>query len=523
MYSGDSMDLEDMNDSLRKIVKGAGIVFAGTTIGLGLGFLSRMIIAMFLGPNDYGLISLAVAGFSIATTLCLLGLDQGIIRYVSYYKEKRDRKRIKGVIFSVMKISIPISLVISTIFFVGAEWLSINLFHEPRLIPVLRIFSIAVPFWVLTQIFLSITIGFQSMQYQVYVEHLFQNILRIIAIIVLLSLGFGVLGIAFAWVLSIIAMPFLAVYFLERKVFPIFSDREKYIPMEKELLSFSLPLIFAGMLALVTGWTDTLMLGYFTTTYYVGIYSAALPTAKLMLVVVRSFTVIFMPVITELHSKNKNEELKKIYSVVTKWILSIVLPLFLLMFLFSDSILRILFGEEYVAGAMALSILAFGFLISSALGPTGPVIRAWGETKQIFWIASLAACTNFILNLYLIPLYGITGAAIATASSLIAGSTLRLLFVYHIGKMQPFRKGFLKPIFTSIVAVLIMYGIVKYLFEPVTLYILIPMFFVFLMIYFFSLLLFKGFGQEDLMIMKAIETKVGIKFELMKKIIRRFL
>jgi len=75
----------DLNESLRKIAKGAGIGFTGTFLGLFLGYLSRMVIGRWLGTSDYGLISLGFAGMSIALTLSLVGLPSGITRYVSFY------------------------------------------------------------------------------------------------------------------------------------------------------------------------------------------------------------------------------------------------------------------------------------------------------------------------------------------------------------------------------------------------------------------------------------------------------
>jgi len=518
-----SSEVSHLDVSLRKIAKGAGIGFTGTFIGMALGYFSRMIIARFLGPGDYGLISLGLAGMTIAATLSMVGLPTGIVRYVSFYKGKGNEGKIKGTILGALKISFPLSIIFALLFFFGAGWISFHVFHEPNLTPVLRIFAIGIPFWVLASNFIATTVGFQDLRYRVYVNDLFQNILKLVAIVILLALGFGVLGAAIGWVLAIIAMSFLAAYFLERRVFSIFNTKIKSIPMERELFSFSWPLMFVGVLALITGLTDTLMLGYFESTYDVGIYNAALPTASLMGIAAGSFAIIFMPVISELYSKDKIEELRKTYSTVTKWIVSLVFPGFLLMFLFSRPILRILWGSEYVIGAIALSILAFGYLISACAGLSGGVISAFGRTKQILGIGSVGASANFALNLYLIPLYGINGAAVATASSIIVTSILSLGVVYHISKLQPFRLSYLKPVLTSTMAALLVYAITETLFEPVSSYVLIPMFFVFLIVYFFLLLLFKGFEKEDLMIMKAIEERSGIKSELPRKIIKRFL
>ncbi len=72
--------------SLRKIAKGAGIGFTGTFLGMALGYLSRMIIARFLGSSDYGLISLGFAVLDITAALSLVGFNTGIQRFVPFYK-----------------------------------------------------------------------------------------------------------------------------------------------------------------------------------------------------------------------------------------------------------------------------------------------------------------------------------------------------------------------------------------------------------------------------------------------------
>ena len=511
-----------LNESLRKIAKGAGIGFTGTFIGLALGYLSRMIIARFLGASDYGLICLGFAGMSIAATLSSIGLDVGIHRFVPFYKGKGDERRIKGTIISALKISFPLSLLFTFLFLFYAEWVSVNVFHSPELTPVLRIFSIAIPFFVLATNFMAATVGFQDLRYRVYVNDLFQNIFRLTAIVILLALGFGVLGAAWGWVLAIILMPFLAFYFLEKRVFPIFNTKVKAISVDKELFFFSFPLIFAGLAWLIMGWTDTLMLGYFCTSAEVGIYNAVLPTARLLLVGTGAFAVIFMPVVSELYARGRIEDLRDVYSSVTKWILSIILPLFLLMSLFSASIMRIMFGSEYVVGATALHILAFSYFISSLFGLAAPLLQTYGRTKIIMGCSFIVTGANFILNFLLIPNHGVNGAAIATGFSVFLMTVLYLFFVYRIARIQLFRLGYVKPLFASLIAVSVVYTITKYVVGE-SLFSLAGMFIVFLLLYFFLLLLFKSFEEEDLMVMRAIDQRLGTKSDWVREIIKKFL
>lgn len=510
-----------LNESLRKIAKGAGFVLIGTLIGRAFGYGSRLIIAR-LGASDYGLVALGFAVMSIAAILSMVGMQSGVIRYVSFYKGKEDKGRIKGTIISALKITLPLSLFFAFILFWYAGWISIHVFHDANLTPILRIFAIGIPFSVLASNLLSATVGFQDMRYNVYAQYIFQEPLKLAAIVVLLLLGLGVLGAAWGWVLAIIVMPFIAFYFVEKKVFPIFKTKVKAISVDKELFSFSFPMLFAGIAGLIMGYTDTLMLGYFSSSADVGIYNAALPTAQLVRAIPGALGVIFFPVISELYARDKIDDLRRTYSAVTKWMLSLIFPAFLLVVLFPEQIIKILFGAEYVAGATALSILMFGFMVYGALGPTSAILQTYGRTKIIMMTNYIGAITNLGLNLLLIPIYGVNGAAIATGFSLALLYILNFLFAYRVAKIQPFRLSYLKIILASLTAVFVVYLLTRYVIGVSPL-VLIAMLFVFLALYFFLLLLMKSFEEEDLMIMRAIDQRLGTKSDWIRKVIKKFL
>lgn len=253
-----------------------------------------------------------------------------------------------------------------------------------------------------------------------------------------------------------------------------------------------------------------------------GIYNAALPTAQVINAIPVAFAGIFLPVISELYAKNRIEDLRETYNTVTKWMLSLVFPAVLLGVLFSDQIIKILFGAEYVAGAIALSILVFGFMINAAVGPAGAILQTYEKTKTVMIIGYISAVMNFVLNFLLIPIYGVNGAAIATVFSFCLLYILTFWVAYRVSKIQPFRLGYLKIIFASLIAVFLVYLLTKYVIG-VSLFTLIAMLFVFLLFYFFLLLLMKGFEEEDLMIMRMIDERLGMKSDWARRIIKRFL
>jgi O-antigen/teichoic acid export membrane protein len=511
-----------LNESLKKIAVGTGFGFIGIVIGRIFGFCTRIFLARFLSEDSYGLLNLGLAGYSISTVFASLGTGRGIIRYVSYFKGRDEKSKIKGIIISAVKINLSVALLISVIVYLGSDWLSIHAFHNPALSPILKIFSISIPFTILAGIFISTTIGFQDSRYSIYVHDISENAIRLVTVAILLSLGFGVLGAVWGWVVAVMFTPFLAFFFLEKRVFPLLRLKLKAESMEKELLSFSLPLLFVGFSGLILEWTDTLMLGYFTTSWDVGIYNAALPTARILQTIPSVFAVIFMPVISELYRIGKFEEIKRIYTAVTKWILTLTMPIFLLFILFPLPVMRIIFGMGYVEGSSALVILSFGYVSSSLFGLTSPMLEAYGLTKMIMYSIFFGAIINIILNWYLIPMQGINGAAIATSSSFAIISILQFFFVYKAAGTQPLCLNHLKIVFLAILAIFVVYLIANYILIP-SFFILIVMFFIYLSFYLLLLLLFKGFEEEDLIIMRMIDQKLGTKTDLPRMIIKKFL
>jgi O-antigen/teichoic acid export membrane protein len=516
------MGNDHLNESLRTIAKGSGIGFAGAVFGTGVGYLSRMVIARYLGPEDYGLISLGFAAMMIASTISVMGFNSGMQRYIAYYRGKGDEGRIKGTIVSALKVTFPMSLLLMGFVLFNADWISTSIFHEPNLTSVLLVFAIGIPFWTLSTVFVSVAIAFKQIKYHVYTFYIFKDSFKLIAIVSFLLLGYGVIGAAVGWILAVVGMSILSFYFVEKKVFPVFSGTVRSNPMDKELFLFSYPLIFVGISSLVTGWTDTFMLGYFCTSSEVGIYNAALPTSKLLGVVLSPIGMIFGPVIVGLYAKDRINDLRRTYSSVTKWIFSLVFPGFLLMALFSKRILMILFGDAYVSGSTAMSILAFGVLITAMVGPAASVIGAYGRTKIIMWCSFFGASVNVLLNFFLIPIYGINGAAVATGFSLALTSIFHLIFAYRIGGVQPFRWSYAKPLFASVVSVAMVYGVTQYVIG-VSVVSLIVMLFVFGLLYFFLLLLIKGFDEEDIVVMRAIDQRLGTRSNWVRGFIQRFL
>ena len=507
--------------ALKTVARGAGIAFVGLVLGKLFAYLTRVFIARNMGPEAYGLISIGIAIISIVTIFSLIGLEQGLIRFIAFYRGKKDLRRVKGSIISSFKIALPISIFFSIILFTLSEQIAL-FFSKPDLIPIIQIFSLVLPFSVIMTLSHSSLIGFKMIKQKVYTVEIGKNLSTLLVVLTLFYLGFNLLGAVLAFGFGFVLSSLTGLYYLKNKILSRFK-KIKPIFVGKEIISFSYPLLIAAVLLLIMSWTDVLFLGYFDTSANVGIYSAALNTCILLTFVLESFGFIFMPLISELHSQSKKEEIRKIYKSSTRWMFSIVFPIFLLFIFFPDKILNILFGENFISGSQSLMVLAFGSLIVVSVGVTGRTITAIGKTKINFYLTSMGATLNIILNLILIPIYGIVGAAVATTSSLVLWNLLSLIYLHRKMKIQPYDKNYLKPFFSSLISMGIIYFVLKNLPKPISLSILMISFIVFMFSYSFVLLIIKGFSKEDVIILKAIERKTGLKIEWLRNLIKNFI
>jgi len=516
---------EIVDQSLRKIAKGAVLVFTGTGIGMLLGLAGRVIVARHVTEGEYGIYSLALVLVNAFVLISALGLLTGSTRQIAVYRGKQDQANVKGVVLSSLQIALISSLFFSLVLFLTSDLISTRFFHSPELSTPLRVFCIAVPFLVLIGIVSSIFRGFDRAAPSVYFQHISRNGLFLLLLLAVVLLGLPFIGVVYAFVASIV-LTFIAfaVYAIKRPPLALRGEGNTSAnPVTKELLLFSLPLLAVAMLDSTITWTDTLLIGYFMVSADVGLYNTALPVVHLLPMALTAIDFLYVPLMTRLYAKNHKDEIRRTYAVLTKWIFAVTLPIFLIFFLFPEATLNILFGHRYVGAALALQILSLGFFVHAVLGPNGITLIVMGKSRYLMWSMIIAVIANIALNIALIPPLGIVGAAIATASAFAIRNLLLSTRLYSLSKIHPFTKNYLKPAIASVILAIIIYALVKNLVTVIPFWLLPLLFVLFLGAYALSILVTRSFDKEDIMMLLAIEQRLGVNLTAVKKILRRFL
>jgi O-antigen/teichoic acid export membrane protein len=137
------------------------------------------------------------------------------------------------------------------------------------------------------------------------------------------------------------------------------------------------------------------------------------------------------PKISELYSNSEFGKMKQLIAKSTKLIFIVTLPLVIIIILANKLVLSI-FGDEFISGGVALIVVMLSQLFNAISGSSGQVMNMTGNHKMLRNFTIYSAILNIALNLLLIPSYGILGAAIATASSIIVLNLSSAVFVKRI-------------------------------------------------------------------------------------------
>lgn len=450
---------QDTNDtaSSEKIAKGAGVTFLGKVVSTGLKYLTDLTFAWLLGAELFGLYTLGIVIYRLGELFSRLGLETGAVRYVSIHYGAGDNPRLKGTLLQAIGFAVLNGCFVGGLLFLSADSIAQAIFNKPELASALRLFAIALPFGAGTIVGAFASTGFQIVKYRTYVWELLLPFSNLLLAVILCVLGFGLWGAAIAWLIATIISLLASLYFIV-KLFPGILDRTvKPVFEGKQLLSFSIPLAFGSFAWLVLLWTDVLMLGYFRPAAEVGIYRAASQTSLLMNIIAGSLITAFSPMIADLYSRGERKEVEKIFQTSSRWSLALTLPLFLIMVVAGDDILRI-FGAEFAAGWIPLMILCTGHLVRAGAG--GMAIQMLSMTGhqylKLYTDLGLAAL-NIGLNILLIPKWGALGAAIATGISITLVNLLRAALMTRVLKMglQIYNLTYLKVLIAGVSAILV--------------------------------------------------------------------
>jgi O-antigen/teichoic acid export membrane protein len=407
-------------------------------VGIALGYLNMAVLFPLLMPEEqFGLVRVLIAFALILVHIANLGMPMTIVRYFPVLQEKANRHG--GILFFGLMVALAGFLVASVgLYFIRDIVIDAYRTNSPELQGHFRYLYPLVLFLVVFEVFEFYA---RALLRTVFPNLVREILLRIFTLAALLIWHFA--GLSFVQFLAM----FLAGYALQSVVMMAYLNKQGELFLKpdlrifrdirlKEMMVYGMfTMLSSGSILLVIN-IDTIMLGYLAGLDDIAVYTVAFFLGNVIQIPYRALGQIAMPLISQAWSKNDKAAIDKLYKQTSVMQLLIGGWLFVMIWASSGTILGFL-PDSYQAGLYVVFFIGLGRLFDLFSGVNHEIIVTSRYFRFNFYAMSALAVLTVATNYWLIPLYGITGAAVATAISISLFNLAKLIFIYRWMGMQP--------------------------------------------------------------------------------------
>lgn len=434
------------NTDLHKVAYQGSVLLLASVFGAWLNYLFGIFVAHLLGPDQFGLYVLGLTIFNILVLVVPLGINVGVIRFVSQQIGLGDRLMASSTIIQATCITALSGLIAGLGLVLAAKPLSLSLYKKPELTTVLWFFAAAVPLSCVGTVLVHSLQALQTVRYTVLIKYLWEPIGKFLLAALFFWVGFGLPGVLAAFVFTLVVSLGIAM----RCACEIAGLGPGRMPPwrnenARALFAFCSPLAFSSFFGVIAPRSDMLILGYWVGTQALGIYGAAFQTSAILALVLGAFETSFAPVIGGILAREEWSRLKELYQAVSRWTFAVTFFIFLILVIFRLELLTI-FGKEFAGGTACLIILSAGQVFNTATGSASAILLMSGHSRKVMWNTITLGIFLVIMNLLLIPHLGILGAAIAASVSLAITNMIRVIQVWVLYRIQPYGRSLAKPL-----------------------------------------------------------------------------
>lgn len=399
-----------MSSVIKRIIKGAGIIFAMTMVNTIFGFMVRITLARQLTLADFGLFYAVISFLGLVGVLKNLGINQAIIKFIPEFLSENNREKVKTSILFSLFFSITTSFVIGSLLYYFSSEISLIYFKDPNVETVFRIFLI---FFVVQLLVSSINSIFNAFQRPILLSYSGVFINMMFFILIYFTQDIEINRVVWYYNGVYITVLFTNCLLL-LNVFNIFKYKSSaFLPVAKKLMPFGAATTASTIVSHTAVRVDTIFLTFFQNLETVGIYSALTPFRTIFKVAGSSISKIFFPLTSELYAQGKTDELKSILSMIHRYLVFLLMPLAVVFFAYTEFIIETIFGPEFVEGANAARLIVLASIIRPIVIINVGTINGLGKPLKNTQIITITGIINLLLNVIMIPLWSYNGAALA--------------------------------------------------------------------------------------------------------------
>ncbi len=411
-----------------------------TYIGFAIGAVNALYMyPEFLGKTFYGLTAFLLSTANIIMPLMAFGVHNTLVKFYSTYDSDAQKSQFLSFVLLLPLLTIiPLTLILLSFYKQIAQLLSIEnpiIYDYVWLVPVI-----------------GLCMGYFEIFYawvKVNMKSVLGNFIKEVFLRVLISIFLFAVYFKYITVQQFVYIT-VAIYLATTLMMLYFAIRVKRISLtftfpenRRQIITYSIFIILSGSVAVLLLDIDKFMLGQYISIENIAFYSVAIFIATVISVPSRAMHQITYPITAKLMSENKYEELNVLYKK-TSITLQVVGGYVLLGILVNIKSIYSVLPIEYSGGIAVVFLIGFSKYLDLILGNNNAIIFNSRYYKVVLMLGLLLAFFAVTLNMILIPIYGINGAAIATLTAITLYSLAKLLFVVFQMKLFPFTLKTLK-------------------------------------------------------------------------------
>jgi O-antigen/teichoic acid export membrane protein len=397
--------------------------------------LYKSVIGKTNGAEGYGAYIYAISLVGVLSMIALLGMDKLLVREVASFVTHRKWNKLKGIVSRANQLVFATSVAVCAIAYLVAR--SIEQSADKAMVSAFLVAIILLPLTTLMHVRKSIMQGLQRFLSSQVADFLIQPLIMFLLVVIVYFNLEPSLSSNYAVLLYVVATSFAFIvgsYLLFRSMPTEVKQISPYFNTRQWMTS-AMPMLLISGCTIINSYADIVMLSTIVGAREAGIYAICTKIAGLITFVLFAVNTAFSPILAKIYAQR---DMRKLQNGVTKSAVAALigsLPIAICIMVFGQLILKV-FGPEFVDGYSALLILSVGQLINCAAGSVAVILTMTKYERDAAFGIAIASIVNVVLNSTLIPIWGMEGAAVATASSMILWNALLIWFVWNCLRIQ---------------------------------------------------------------------------------------
>jgi O-antigen/teichoic acid export membrane protein len=403
----------------------AGTVFLIRVVNAALAFGVQILLARLIGRFEFGIYVYVWTWVLVLGQAVDLGLGTTAQRFIPEYRERGAPALLRGFVFASRWVALGAGTAIAAVSALVVRAIEPSL--NPFIVIPLYLACAAVPAFAIASVQEGISRSYDWVIVAMMPGYVFRPIL-VTAFMVLAYLADYPMNAVTAVIVGALALwvPTFAQTFILNNRLPAKIEQGLRRYEFKTWFSTSLPILLVESFYTLLAYSDVLVLQQFRSPDEVAIYFAAAKSVALLAFIYYSVSSTTAHRFSALHTAGDRERLGALIAQSIKWTFWPSLAGAALLLASGQWVLG-LFGPHFDSGYHLMFILVLGLLARAAIGPVERILNMMGEQRICAWVHGGALAINIGLCFALIPAFGATGAAVATASALFCGAVMLFL------------------------------------------------------------------------------------------------